>query len=121
MPSVTRKLEVPFKDFFSKYGFNDGDGPEGQIAYDYRQRAIDILNREFKRLKLPYKATDADYGSIHNNCRIEIQTLAGEEVEIYESDPWDFGGEDDDPKTQAIIQALDAAEKAFDASFKKRR
>ena len=133
MALVRQAFCVQFCDYFNKFGFNDGDGAEGQVGYDYRDRAMRILNQEFKRRKMKYHAEEDNVSSMHNNCRIVVKTGLevgkGEELEIDGQDEGmydvQFSVNSNTTETemeilQKKIQAvLVAAEKAFERSFKK--
>lgn len=84
-------VEFDLTDYFSKWGFGDGDdGVLQDLAYKNRERVIRLLNEEFKKAGLPIKADEAGGGSIHNNCRIQmIRTdLEGDDDEC--SIDWDY-------------------------------
>lgn len=74
---MARKMvEVEFNlyDYFGKYGFGDGDdGAAVDLGYRHRDGVVAKLNEEFAKAKLPLAAKQADFGSIHNNCVIDIK------------------------------------------------
>lgn len=82
-------IELNFEEYFNKWGFGDGDGPEQHWAFDHRQAAIDCLNEEFEKRGLKSRAEEFDPGSIHNCCRILIKgdgvgvTSRGGDLELY--------------------------------------
>lgn len=74
MAKVTISVEFGLDDYFSKYGFGDGDdGASSDLGYEHRESVVDKLNEEFKKVGLPLKAEAEDYGSIHNNCIISVK------------------------------------------------
>jgi hypothetical protein len=76
---ATAKVEVTFEldDYFSKFGFGDGDdGAAVDLGYRWRDAVVEQLNKGFKKYKLPIVARAVDYGSMHNQCLIEANLVA---------------------------------------------
>lgn len=76
MPSKRVSVTFDLTDYFSKFGFGDGDdGAAVDAGYENRCLAIRIINEEFKKAAVAgINAIESDIGSMHNNCRIELQT-----------------------------------------------
>lgn len=79
-------VEFDLTDYFSKFGFGDGDDSILQdLAHTNRELVIGFLNEEFTKAALPLKAEGYEGSSIHNNCRIDIKRT-DQDVEI----DWDY-------------------------------
>lgn len=76
------KLDIPiqfdFTDYFSKWGFGDGDGFVN-VGYALRELAEECINAQFKAVKLPVQTAELDHGGIHNNCRIGFEHVGGKD------------------------------------------
>ena len=85
MAKVTLEVEFSLDDYFTKFGFNDGNGgAEESQGYDHMFRAIRILNHKFRMHELPLEADSYEVGSCHNNCRIKIDKVGPDaEEDIY--------------------------------------
>lgn len=70
-------------DYFEKYGFEDGNNPViAKKAEELRPRFLEILNEEFQKRGLPYRARALNYGSAHNKIRACVEwEEAGEKFE----------------------------------------
>lgn len=73
MPKKTIEVSVELGDYFSKYGFGDGDdGAAIELGWTYLDNMVAFFNKEFKRAKLKLVARRANLMSIHNECQIEL-------------------------------------------------
>ena len=73
MATLHIEINIFLEDYFSKFGFGDGDGTGAVDAgYEYRSTAITILNRLFAQTNWDLKANEIEYNSCHNNCRLVI-------------------------------------------------
>lgn len=90
MAKVKVEVEFTLDDYFSKYGFGDGDdGAASDYGYSYRDVTVEALNKAFKKYKLPLRADIDEVSSIHNNCRIAVYRVDGteeNEIDIDEGD-----------------------------------
>ena len=73
MAKITLEVEFYLDDYFTKFGFNDGNGgAEESEGYSNQHDAVKILNAKFAEHGLPLEADEYEVGSCHNNCRIWI-------------------------------------------------
>jgi hypothetical protein len=90
MASKSMVVEFCLDDYFSEYGFGDGDdGAAKDLGYQYRDGVVDKLNKGFKHHKLPLLAYNAEHMTIHNECMIEvifIEKNGEESVNVYLED-----------------------------------
>jgi hypothetical protein len=78
--SVKIPIVVSFdlSDYFSKFGFGDGDDSAAlEFGYQYRELAIEIINRNLERVGTWWRATEWEVSSMHNNCLIKIPDIDG--------------------------------------------
>jgi hypothetical protein len=92
--SVPRKMiEIYFNlsDYFSKYGFGDGDErAASEWGYSLRDDAAEILEKSLHaRGFAKYTVKGEDIGSIHNECYLVIRDENDVEVEV---EPDETGG-----------------------------
>lgn len=66
MPEIYLKEDIYIEDYFCKFGFDDG--AEEHIGWNFRETAMDILNKHLNPLNI--KVQKEDISSSHNNCRL---------------------------------------------------
>ena len=67
MAVVYTRQDISLDDYFSKYGFNDGN--HDMVGLECVKIAVDILNKHLEPLKIQAKQSTDEYGK-RNNCRI---------------------------------------------------
>ena len=123
MPEIYHKIYISLEEFFSKYGFDDGN--EEGIGWEHRGTAIEILNKHLKPFGI--KADEIDVTSSHNNCHIAFFNKDNKEIEIgysdgdeiFSVDAWgEVLGADDEPQLyetiNQIVNAVLEAAQEFD-------
>lgn len=71
--TVTLTYEFELGEYFEDCGLDDGESDElNEYADGLRPRAVQILNEEFAKQKLPVSFEVVDMGSSHNNIRIAM-------------------------------------------------
>lgn len=127
MPEIYRNIYIGLEDYFSKFGFDDGN--EEGIGWNNRDLAIRILNKHLKVFKI--KADEIDVSSGHNNCQIafykedkEIEIGYSNSDDVFSAEAWEEAlGEPRKPAEQLsatrrrtfnIATAVEAASKEFD-------
>lgn len=88
-------------DFFTKFGFGDGDQLQMAQAETLRPKIVAAVNAELSRCGLPWQAVEHDPGTVHNSCRIHLVQLTNEEL-------WDFSFGNERPELDAVIDAVAA-------------
>lgn len=132
MAQVFVEAWVALEDYFSKYGFGDGDdGASTDLGFQYRATAIDIVNEALKKWKLPFLAQESDTSSIHNNCRIDVVHKSGSSIRDYLEIDMDDGkatlsvqnneGEEDEKLADKVKAALEEAHKNFEKVLTKKQ
>jgi len=115
MATITVTMEIDFGDYFTKFGFGDGDGPELNYGYHFRPTAIRLFNEALKKYRVRgIKAVDIDPGNIHNNCQIALST--GKKDDYVDIGPDCEGLEMtdlDDKVKENIVKSYNMAEDGF--------
>jgi hypothetical protein len=125
MPKRIVKVEIGLEEYFSKYGFGDGDdGAAVDYGYGLREQAIKILDEEMAKLKLPIKAETYDTMSCHNQCQIILvgpEDPSGKYWNIdwdpREAKPSDVFGSS--PVPQVLVARWEDVVKAFSRACKR--
>ena len=124
MVIIKTSVELKFKDYFDKYGFGDGQGPDEAIAEDFKDLACKCLNDALGKFKLggKFQAEEYDPGSGHNNCRILLKQ-AFEDDPIYVVSNSGLISFELDGSLPAAVEGnlrrvIDYAEKLFEAKAK---
>lgn len=74
-------------DYFSKYGFGDGEYRVLDFAEYMQNDVVEVLNWEFKSRGLPYRAHGHNIATAHNPIRMSLQWVEnGKEMW------WEYGG-----------------------------
>lgn len=113
-----RKQYIELNEYFSKYGFGDGD--EDEIGWEHRDTAKEILEKHLKPFGITVEYYDAS--SIHNDCRLEFghpYEDMSDEANWLDADSWaQYFDNPDSPEAQtkgrAIVKALEVACTEFD-------
>lgn len=119
MPRRQVEVVIELWDYFSKFGFGDGDdGAAVDMGHEFRQQAIGTVNRHLAAVGVVgIEAVECDPCSIHNNCRIELvytdehQNELKDYIEVHDGTVSGI----DDPGLQAkVATALALAKAEFD-------
>lgn len=102
MPMIKRSSVMDLSDYFNRAGFADGDDAIAKDAgYDYREKAVELLNDIMAAKGLKWTAHEEDISSIHNTVYIVIKNERGEEMNIDASCDYTDGA------ARIAIEALD--------------
>ena len=86
MPRKMVEVEWSLDDYFSKFGFGDGDNADAKdMGRTYIEQAQQLVNEALEVLKLPYRCEQLEVVTMHNDCRLELLKKdgpKGEELEI---------------------------------------
>lgn len=120
MPRRTLDVHIEMWDYFSNYGFGNGDDSAAvNMGYEFRPQAVDIINRCLAAVGVDcIRAVECDPGGSNNNCCIELirtddhRTEAGDCIDILEGVV--SGIYDPDLKAK-VVRAISMANAEFDA------
>lgn len=118
MATLKIKVQFTLDDYFQKFGFGDGGDADAESGAAYsmgwgmREKAVDLLNAELKKRKLPITAISAEVGGMHNNCQIELRGPGGW-TDVIDWEP--------DDTRQLVVDGVPNKQfsAAYDAAWKK--
>lgn len=114
MPDIYFPISIYLDDYFAKYGFDDGS--EEWIGWQFREEALDILNKHLQDTDI--NAEESDVGSCHNNCRI-VFIYNGKDLDDIDHTNWKNKKVwakilKDKNMGDKVVRAIEAADKEFD-------